>query len=44
MFIRLTDTDDVENMAENNVLIAYESENLDISFETTLDGITVEVF
>ena len=44
MFIRLTDTDDVDNMAENNVLIAYESENLDISFETTLDGITVEVF
>ena len=44
MFIRLADTDDVKNIAENNVLLAYESENLGISFETTLDSITVEVF
>lgn len=42
IFIRLADLDDAENIAENNVLLAYESENLDISFETTLDGITVE--
>jgi ribosomal protein S18 acetylase RimI-like enzyme len=39
MFIRLADLDDAENIAENNVLLAYESENLDISFETTLDGV-----
>ena len=39
MFIRLATLDDVKNIAENNVLLANESENLDISFETTLDGV-----
>ena len=39
MFIRLATPDDAENIAENNVLLANESENLDISFETTLDGV-----
>ena len=39
MFIRLATLDDAKNIAENNVLLANESENLDISFETTLDGV-----
>ena len=39
MFIRLATLDDAENIAENNVLLANESENLEIPFETTLDGI-----
>jgi len=39
MFIRLATLDDAKNIAENNVLLANESENLEIPFETTLDGI-----
>ena len=39
MFIRLATLDDAKNIAENNVLLANESENLEIPFETTLNGI-----
>jgi len=39
MFIRLANLDDAEAIAENNVLLANESEKLDISFEKTLGGV-----
>ena len=39
MFIRLANLDDAKDIAENNVLLANESEKLDISFEKTLDGV-----
>ena len=39
MFIRLANLADAKGIAENNVLLANESEKLDISFEKTLDGV-----
>jgi len=39
MFIRLANLDDAKCIAEHNVLLANESEKLDISFEKTLDGV-----
>ena len=39
MIIRKANINDAEVIAENNVKLAYESEGLKISYETTLEGV-----
>jgi len=39
MIIRKANINDAEAIAENNVKLAYESEGLKISYETTLEGV-----
>ena len=39
MIIRKANINDAETIAENNVKLAYESEGLKISYETTLEGV-----
>ena len=39
MNIRLATINDIEKIAENNILLAKESENLDISYNTAVDGV-----
>ena len=39
MIIRKASIFDAEKIAKNNVLLAKESENIEISFETTLEGV-----
>jgi len=39
MQIRKASLDDAEKIAKNNVMLALESENMEIEYETTLEGI-----
>ena len=39
MNIRIADINDARDIAENNVKLAYESEGMKVSYETSLKGV-----